>query len=108
MNIFDYLFGKEGSKDKSDKVQFQSDQFEKSLEYSAPVEQCVVESVSDLKKKGGLIETKTLEAEAIYLAAFLYMKNDHDIDFDVDYFSVGLLDGIPSKNYQVADKVFYI
>lgn len=43
------------------------------------------------------IGTKELEAEAIYLAAFLYMKNDHEIDFDVDYFSEGLLDSYPVK-----------
>lgn len=108
MNIFDYLFGNKESEDKIDKTQLQSGQSEKLLEYSDPVEQYVLESVSDLKKKGGLIETKVLEAEAIYLAAFLYMKNDHEIDFDIDYFSEGLLDSIPSKNYQVADKVFFI
>ena len=107
MNIFDYLFGNKESEDKIDKTQLQSGQSEKLLEYSDPVEQYVLESVSDLKKKGGLIETKVLEAEAIYLAAFLYMKNDHEIDFDIDYFSEGLLDSIPSKNYQVADKVFF-
>lgn len=74
MNIFDYLFGNKESEDKIDETQLQSAQSEKPLEYSDPVEQYVIESVSDLKKKGVPIGTKELEAEAIYLAAFLYME----------------------------------
>lgn len=70
-----------------------------------PVELFVKESVSDLKKHTSL-DTKGLEAEAIYLAAFLYMKDSYQIDFKLDYISEGLLDKIPSKNYSIADKVF--
>lgn len=106
MNIFDYLFGnKTNEVDKES--QPLSDESRKVLEYTDPVEQYVVESVADLKKKGISIETKELEAEAIYLAAFLYMKNDCKIDFKIDYFSIGLLDRISDKNYEVADRVFY-
>lgn len=71
----------------------------------SPVEQYVKESVADLKRHTEL-STKALEAEAIYLAAFLYLKDSFQIDFDLDYFSDGLLDEIPSGNFPVADKVF--
>lgn len=70
-----------------------------------PVEQYVKESVADLKKHTAL-STKDLEAEAIYLAAFLYMKGSYQIDFELDYFSEGLLNKIPSGDYAIADKVF--
>ena len=69
------------------------------------VEQYVKESIEDLKKHTKL-STKVLEAEAIYLAAFLYMKGSFQIDFDIDYFSDGLLDKIPSGDYSVSDEVF--
>lgn len=71
----------------------------------SPVELYVKESIADLKKHTEL-STKALEAEAIYLAAFLYLKDSFQIDFDLDYFSDGLLDEIPSGNFPVADKVF--
>lgn len=70
-----------------------------------PVEQYVKESVADLKKHQEL-STKALEAEAIYLAAFLYLKDTYQIDFELDYLSDGLLDKIRSGNFNVADKVF--
>lgn len=34
------------------------------------------------------------------------MKGSYQIDFELDYFSEGLLDNIPSGDYAVADKVF--
>lgn len=71
----------------------------------SPVELYVKESVADLKKHTEL-STKALEAEAIYLAAFLYLKDSFQIDFNLDYFSDGLIDKIPSGNFPVADKVF--
>ena len=52
------------------------------------------------------LNTKDLEAEAIYLAAYLYLKGSYQIDFELDYFSEGLIDKIPSRNFNVADKVF--
>lgn len=70
-----------------------------------PVEQYVKESIANLKQYTTL-NTKELEAEAIYLAAFLYMKGSSQINFELDYFSDGLLDKIPSKNFNIADKVF--
>ena len=70
-----------------------------------PIEQYVKESVTDLKKHMPL-NTKDLEAEAIYLAAYLYLKGSYQIDFELDYFSEGLIDKIPSRNFNVADKVF--
>lgn len=70
-----------------------------------PVEQLVVESIADLEKHQPLT-TKNLEAEAIYLAAYIYLRNSREIDFPVNYFSDGLLDQIESGNYSVADRVF--
>ena len=35
------------------------------------------------------------------------MKGTYQIDFELDYFSNGLLNKIPSRNYSIADKVFH-
>jgi len=74
--------------------------------FTDPVEHLVVESVENLKKYKPDYTTEDLEAEAIYLAAFIYLKDDYRIDFQVDYLSQDLLDSIESENYSVADKVF--
>lgn len=116
MDFFEFLFGKKEEKT-PEKPSSETSQVEKvatpqpvqqKVSTSStidPVELFVKESVSDLKKHTSL-DTKGLEAEAIYLAAFLYMKDSYQIDFKLDYISEGLLDKIPSKNYSVADKVF--
>ena len=116
MDFFEFLFGKKEEKT-PEKASSETSQVEKvaipqpvqqKVSTSStidPVELFVKESVSDLKKHTSL-DTKGLEAEAIYLAAFLYMKDSYQIDFKLDYISEGLLDKIPSKNYSVADKVF--
>lgn len=116
MDFFELLFGKKEEKT-PEKASSETSQVEKvatpqpvqqKVSTSStidPVELFVKESVSDLKKHTSL-DTKGLEAEAIYLAAFLYMKDSYQIDFKLDYISEGLLDKIPSKNYSVADKVF--
>lgn len=83
-----------------------SDFFRSSSKYADSVEQLVIESVENLKKYNPNFQTKDLEAEAIYLAAFIYLKDDYRIDFEVDYFTKGLLDKIPSDDYKTADKVF--
>ncbi len=116
MDFFEFHFGKKEEKT-PEKASSETSQVEKvaipqpvqqKVSTSStidPVELFVKESVSDLKKHTSL-DTKGLEAEAIYLAAFLYMKDSYQIDFKLDYISEGLLDKIPSKNYSVADKVF--
>lgn len=115
MDFFDFLFGKK-KEVKVEKSASSSVNDGKSKTANAstlhldnnsidPVEQYVKESVADLKKYTSL-NTKDLEAEAIYLAAFLYMKGTYQIDFELDYFSNGLLNKIPSRNYSIADKVF--
>jgi len=71
-----------------------------------PIEQFVIESLKDLEKHNPNLDTPALEAEAIYLAAFIYLKDSDQIDFDIDYLSYSLLDNIESENYDVADKVF--
>ena len=128
MDFFDFIFGKMEDKTSKEQVSSKNEKSEKINENKpfppiepshlsnnvstkladsgiSPIEQYVKESVADLKKHTEL-STKDLEAEAIYLAAFLYMKGSYQIDFELDYFSEGLLDKIPSGDYAVADKVF--
>ena len=111
MDFFDFLFGKKVKNNSSNEQDPSNNKTEKKVSTKpinsglSPVEQCVLESVTDLKQHTAL-STKALEAEAIYLAAFLYMKGTFQIDFDLDYFSDGLLDKIPSGDYSVADNVF--
>lgn len=81
--------------------------FKRPSNYADPIEQLVVESVENLKKYNPSFETKDLEAEAIYLAAYIYLKDDYRIDFQLDFISVDLLNKIPSEDYQIADKVFH-
>ena len=71
-----------------------------------PVEQIVIESLTDLEKKNENLTTESLEAEAIYLAAYIYLKDNYQIDFELDYLSDNLVDRIESENYQIADGVF--
>lgn len=108
MDFFDFLFGKRY--EKKEATQTPSKANEDKPQSAQPfsmdsVEQYVKESVENLSTHTGL-STKVLEAEAIYLAAYLYMKGSYQIDFELDYLSTGILDKIPSKNYNVADKVF--
>ena len=115
MDFFEFLFGKKEDKNVSSQSSSsvnncKSESTIKSVLQSEapsmdPIEQYVKESVTDLKKHMPL-NTKDLEAEAIYLAAYLYLKGSYQIDFELDYFSEGLIDKIPSRNFNVADKVF--
>ena len=125
MDFFDFIFGKKEDKNPKEQVSSKNEKVNENKPFPpvepsrqandvstrpansgiSPIEQYVKESVADLKKHTEL-STKDLEAEAIYLAAFLYMKGSYQIDFELDYFSEGLLDNIPSGDYAVADKVF--
>ena len=125
MDFFDFIFGKKEDKNPKEQVSSKNEKVTENKPFPpvepsrqandvstrpansgiSPIEQYVKESVADLKKHTEL-STKDLEAEAIYLAAFLYMKGSYQIDFELDYFSEGLLDNIPSGDYAVADKVF--
>jgi len=70
------------------------------------VEEFVKESVNHLFNTLPNVTTKELEAEGIYLAAYVYLKDSYQIDFEIDYISKNLIDKIPSGNYTVSDKVF--
>lgn len=113
MDFFDFLFGKKKGENKNvslsstenNKLDVAKASTQPNGSSMDPVEQYVKESVADLKRHMAL-NTKELEAEAIYLAAFLYMKGTYQIDFELDYLSHGLLDRISSRNFSVADKVF--
>ena len=90
MDFFDFLFGKKKDEDgelqSSSAANSKSESVAKSSAQPVassmdPVEQYVKESVTNLKLHMSL-NTKALEAEAIYLAAFLYMKGTYQIDFE--------------------------
>lgn len=104
MNILDSFFDSYSHLLKDERESNQNDVTQRS-DGNDPVEQMVVESVADLEKRLPLT-TKNLEAEAIYLAAFIYLKDSNEIDFSLNYFSNGLLDRIKSGNFSVADRVF--
>lgn len=74
--------------------------------FSNPVEEIVRKSVEHLCENIANVDTTALEAEAIYLAAYIYMKDSQKIDFNLDYLPQGLINKIQNKNYTEADKVF--
>lgn len=73
MNISDFFFDSYSHLLKGERESNQNDVTQRS-DGNDPVEQMVVESVADLEKRLPLT-TKNLEAEAIYLAAFIYLKD---------------------------------
>jgi len=93
MNIFDMIFSSGESADLNSNNE-------------DSVEEFVKESVNHLFNTLPNVTTKELEAEGIYLAAYVYLKDSYQIDFEIDYISKNLIDKIPSGNYTVSDKVF--
>lgn len=93
MDIFDMFFGSMNNQAQS----AEADSF---------VEQFVKYSVNHLFNTLSKVSTTDLEAEGIYLAAYIYLKNTYQIDFEIDYVSHEIIDKIPSGDYSVADKVF--
>lgn len=98
MDLFDLIFG-------NSKTSPNSSQRSGSSQPISQVELFVKESIDDLKKHTSLT-TEKLEAEAIYLAAFLYLKDTYQIDFELDYVSQSMLKQIPSQDFSVSDHVF--
>ena len=72
MGFFDFLFGK--SKDEN-----------ATLQTLSPIEQVVKESVEHLKKCLGSLTSEKLEAEAINLASFIFLRKGGKIDFELDF-----------------------
>lgn len=93
MGFFDFLFGK--SKKKSSTLQSLS-----------PIEQVVKESVEHLKKCLGTLTSEKLEAEAINLASYLFLRKSGKIQFELDFLTKGIMEKVPSGDYAVSDKVF--
>ena len=93
MGFFDFLFGK--SKNETSTSQSLS-----------PIEQVVKESVEHLKKCIGTLTSEKLEAEAINLASFIFLRKCGKIHFELDFLTKGIMDKIPSGDYVVSDKVF--
>jgi len=71
-----------------------------------PIEQLVIESVENLKKHNPNFSVFDLEAEAIYLASFVFLKEDCLNSFELSYISNDLLNEIRSGDYNISDKVF--
>ena len=93
MGFFDFLFNK--SNDEGAVIQPLS-----------PIEQVVKESVEHLKKCLGSLTSEKLEAEAINLGSYIFMRKGGKIDFELDFLTKGLIEKVPSGDYAVADKVF--
>lgn len=93
MGFFDFLFNK--ANDESSVIQSLS-----------PIEQVVKESVEHLKKCLGSLTSEKLEAEAINLASYIFLRKGGKIDFELDFLTKGLIENVPSGDYAVADKVF--
>ena len=93
MGFFDFLFGR--SKDEGSTLQALS-----------PIEQVVKESVEHLKKCIGTLTSEKLEAEAINLASYIFLRKGGKINFELDFLPKGLIDKIPSGDYAISDKVF--
>ena len=91
MGFFDSLFGKK----KDEPIQGVSS-----------IDQVVKESVEHLEKCIGKVTQEKLEAEAINLASYIYLRKGGKIDFDLDYLTKGLIEKIPSGDFNVADQVF--
>lgn len=93
MGFFDFLFNK--SNDEGAVIQPLS-----------PIEQVVKESVEHLKKCLGSLTSEKLEAEAINLGSYIFLRKGGKIDFELDFLTKGLIEKVPSGDYAVADKVF--
>ena len=94
MGFFDFLFNK--SNDESAVV-------EQTL---SPIEQVVKESVEHLKKCLGTLTSEKLEAEAINLASYIFLRKNGKIKFELDFLTKGIMEKVPSGDYAVADKIF--
>lgn len=93
MKFFDFLFNK--SNDENAVVKTLS-----------PIEQVVKESVEHLKKCLGTLTSEKLEAEAINLASYIFLRESDKVQFELDFLTKGLVDKVPSGDYTFADKVF--
>lgn len=94
MGFFDFLFNKSNN---------ESAVVEQTL---SPIEQVVKESVEHLKKCLGTLTSEKLEAEAINLASYIFLRKNGKIKFELDFLTKGIMEKIPSGDYAVADKVF--
>ena len=91
MGFFDSLFGRAT---------------DEPIQGVSSIDQVVKESVEHLEKCIGKVTQEKLEAEAINLASYIYLRKGGKIDFELDYLTKGLMDKIPSGDFKVADQVF--
>lgn len=93
MKFFDFLFNKPNDENAVVKT-------------LSPIEQVVKESVVHLKKCLGTLISEKLEAEAINLASYIFLRKSDEVQFELDFLTKGIIDKIPSGDYTFADKVF--
>jgi hypothetical protein len=93
MKFFDFLFNKSNNENAVVKT-------------LSPIEQVVKESVEHLKKCSGTLTSEKLEAEAINLASYIFLRESDKVQFELDFLTKGLVDKVPSGDYTFADKVF--
>lgn len=93
MGFFDFLFNKSNGESFA-------------IQPLSPIEQIVKESVEHLKKCLGTLTSEKLEAEAINLASYIFLRKNGKIEFELDFLTKGLIENVPSGNYAIADKVF--
>lgn len=93
MGFFDFLFKKSSSESYA-------------TQPLSPIEQVVKESVEHLKKCLGSLTSEKLEAEAINLASYIFLRKGGKINFELDFLPKGLIENVSSGDYAVADKVF--
>ena len=84
MGFFDFLFGKS----KKDTSTSQS---------LSPIEQVVKESVEHLKKCIGTLTSEKLEAEAINLASYIFLRKSGKIHFELDFLTKGIMEKVISR-----------
>lgn len=93
MKFFDFLFNKSNNENAVVKT-------------LSPIEQVVKESVEHLKKCSGTLTSEKLEAEAINLASYIFLRESDKVQFELDFLTKGLVEKVPSGDYTSADKVF--
>lgn len=101
MVFFDFLFGKKQSEEQN-VVQSATKQSSVGI---SPIEEIVIACIKDMKLRGQF-SSLNLEAEAINLATFIFMRENKSIDFHLDFLPKGLIEKTSPNDYIESDKVF--
>ncbi len=63
------------------------------------------QSYEDLLSKNSGLRTEDLEAEIINLACYVYLKDDSEIDFSLDYLDHDILYSLASYDFRITDDI---